>query len=52
MTDVQKSAVEKIQALRKLTNETGFRTTRSQNELLASLSANDLAVVALALRKG
>jgi hypothetical protein len=35
--------------LRRLTRNTGFKTTRSQGELLARLSADDLVVVAEAL---
>ena len=43
------SAVEKIRALRRLTDETGFRTTRSQNAVLESLTPQQLAEVAVLL---
>jgi len=39
----------KIQALRAYTQKTGFRTTRSEKELLAALGAEDLAAVLIAL---
>ena len=46
MTQIQKDAVEKIMALRKLTTETGCITSRTQNRLLQQLSDDDLAIVA------
>jgi hypothetical protein len=51
MTPIQKEAVEQIKALRKLTTETGTRTTRSQNQILQSLSDADLTLVALELQR-
>jgi hypothetical protein len=42
-------AVERILALRELTNQTGCITKRSQNELLASLPGDVLAEVAVKL---
>ena len=39
----------KILSLRRLTAETGFRTGRSQNDLLAPLNADELAAVAAIL---
>jgi hypothetical protein len=39
-------AVSKINALRKLTRDTGFRTGRSQNAILHSLNPGELAAVA------
>lgn len=46
MNDVVKQAVDKILALRELTRTTGFRTTRSQNEILQKLNPDDLAEAA------
>lgn len=37
------SVVDKILALRELTRTQGFRTTRTQNELLATLTDDELA---------
>jgi len=45
------SLVDKIRAMRKMTRDTGFRTTRSQNELLAKLNADDLGTVLVALEE-
>lgn len=44
-TKVQ-DAASKILALRKLTEQTGFRTGRSQNAILHSLNPDELAAVA------
>lgn len=41
--------VDKVAALRSLTKTSGFRTEKSQKELLMPLSPNDLALVAEAL---
>jgi len=41
--------VHKIRVLRDYTVRTGFRTTRSEKEILARLSADDLAVVLMEL---
>jgi hypothetical protein len=41
--------IDRIRALRAHTKRTGFRTTRSENEILSRLSADDLATVLLAL---
>jgi len=43
-------AVERIRALRDLTAGQGVRTTRTQNEILASLPSDVLAAVALELK--
>lgn len=40
---------EKILALRRLTKQTNFQTSRSQSELLKPLSPEELAQVAIAL---
>jgi hypothetical protein len=45
LTPRQQVVVEKIRALQKHTRLTGFRTTRSVNDLKASLNAEDLAAV-------
>jgi hypothetical protein len=44
--------IDKIRCLRDYTDRTGFRTTRSERDLLAQLAADDLAVVLLALQNG
>ena len=49
LTPKQQEIVDKVRSLRQLTRESGFKTTRSQGELLATLGANDLAAVAAAL---
>jgi hypothetical protein len=46
-----KAVVEKIRVLRKYTSETGFKTTRSQNDLLQTLDGNDLANALLVLNQ-
>ena len=51
MTTTAKNAVEQVLALRKLTNETGTRTTRSQNLILRNLSDEDLTQVAIELKE-
>ena len=38
-------AVQKVLALRKLTEMTGTRTTRSQGELLQALNAEEMALL-------
>lgn len=50
-TVVVKEAAAKILALRRLTKETGFRTTRSQNDILALLNPDELAAVAEIITK-
>jgi hypothetical protein len=49
LTPHQQQIVTKILALRKMTAITGFKTTRSQNDLLERLNADDLAAVAAVL---
>lgn len=44
------AVVKKIQDLQRLTQSTGFRTTRSQGEVLAKLTADELAAVSAALQ--
>lgn len=44
------AVVEKIRDLQALTVKTGFRTTRSQGEILGRLNADELAEVSAALR--
>jgi hypothetical protein len=46
-----RAVVEKIRVLRKYTRETGFKTTRSQNDLLQTLDGNDLANALLVLNE-
>jgi len=45
LTQRQFDVIEKIRALKQHTKLTGFRTTRSINDLKASLNAEDLAAV-------
>ena len=49
LTPAQQDVYERITALRKLTADTGTRTTKTQNDLLQAQSSEDLAAVALAL---
>ena len=44
--------VGKIRALRSYTARTGFRTTRSEKEIMARLGSEDLAAVLLELENG
>jgi hypothetical protein len=44
--------VDKVRALRGYTTRTGFRTTRSEKEILARLGSEDLAAVLLELENG
>ena len=47
-----REVVEKIKAMRDYTQRTGFRTTRSQNDLIQAITdPNDLASVLLALKE-
>ncbi len=46
LTPYQREVIAKIEALQHMTALTGFRTTRSQNQLLAKLEGDDLAAVA------
>lgn len=43
--------VQKIRDLQALTVKTGFKTTRSQGEILGRLNADELAEVSAALRE-
>jgi hypothetical protein len=43
--------IHKIKVLRAYTRRTGFKTSRSENELLAPLNGNDLAEVLAALEE-
>ena len=45
LTEVQAKAVRDIQTQRDYTAKSGFRTTRSQTEILATLGGVDLAAV-------
>jgi hypothetical protein len=49
LTQHQQEIVDKIRALRRMTETSGFKTTRSVNDLLERLNADDLAAVAGAL---
>ena len=42
--------LDKVKALREYTQRTGFRTTRSQNDLIQSLDGEELAEAVLALK--
>lgn len=50
MNQEQKSAVEKVLALREHTKGTGMLTTRAQKTVLQSLDPADLPVVILELK--
>lgn len=52
LTAFQRKIFNQVSALRKYTALTGFKTTRSQNEILARLGADDLAAVLIALQGG
>jgi hypothetical protein len=49
LTTEQQAIVDKIRALRRMTASSGFKTTRSVNDLLERLNTDDLAAVASAL---
>jgi hypothetical protein len=49
LTPFQADVVEKIRAMKRLTEVTGFRTNKSRSELLGKLNAEDLAAVAQAI---
>ena len=49
LTPSQEQAYSTIINLRKLTEETGTRTTKAQNDILRALNSLDLAAVANAL---
>jgi hypothetical protein len=49
LTPKLQTIVDRISALRSLTKTSGFRTEKSQRDLLMPLSPDDLAVVAQAL---
>lgn len=51
LTPIQQQAVDKIQALQRVTEQTGMRTTRSVNDILSTLGAEDLAQVAMVVFK-
>jgi hypothetical protein len=51
LTPAQQTALTTILNLRRLTEETGTRTTRGQNDILRALDSIDLAAVANALAK-
>lgn len=49
LTPPQQEALDTIRNLRKLTEETGTRTTKAQNDVLRALDSRDLAAVANAI---
>lgn len=52
LSPTAREVVEKIKAMRDYTQRTGFRTTRSQNDLIQAITdPNDLASVLLALKE-
>jgi hypothetical protein len=51
LTPSQQKVFDQVKALRAYTGETGFKTTRSQNDLLQTLDGADLAAVLVALGK-
>jgi len=46
------AVIDQVSVLRGYTARTGFRTTRSEKEILARLGADELAAVLLALENG
>jgi hypothetical protein len=50
LTAEQQQVFDHVKALRAYTVETGFKTTRSQNDLLQTLDGIDLAAVLVALK--
>lgn len=51
LTPAAQAVVDKVKALREYTQLTGFRTTRSQNEIIQAITnPDDLAGVVLALK--
>ena len=50
LSPVAQKVVEKVRALRDYTRQTGFFTTRTQNELIQSLDGQDLADAVLVLK--
>ncbi len=51
LTQLQAEVVAKIRARKEHTRLTGFRTTRSVNDLKSALSAEDLAAVCTVLNQ-
>ena len=51
LTTTQQEALDTILNLRKLTKQTGTRTTRAQNDILRALNSLDIAAVANALQQ-
>ena len=51
LTQQQQQIVDKVKALREYTEKTGFRTTKTQNDLIQSLRGDDFATVILALKQ-
>ena len=51
LTQLQDEVFAKIRALKELTRLTGFRPTRSVNDLKSALSAEDLAAVCAVLNQ-
>jgi hypothetical protein len=49
MTTTAQEALNTIKNLRKLTEQTGTRTTKAQNDILRALNSTDIAAVANAL---
>ena len=49
LTEAQTQALTTILNLRRLTKDTGTRTTRAQNDVLRALDSADLAAIANAL---
>lgn len=45
LTLTQQTAVRNIEALKQFTDQTRFRTTKAQNDILAPLNGQDLAAV-------
>jgi hypothetical protein len=51
LTTRAQEVLTKVKALREYTQLTGFRTTRSQNDLIQGLDGDDLASVVIALKQ-
>jgi hypothetical protein len=49
--DQRQSLLEKVLALRQLTQETSMKTNRSQTQLLNDLSPDDLTFISVELRR-
>ena len=51
LSETAMDVLNKVRVLREYTDSTGFKTTRSQNDLIQSLDGDDLANVLFILKK-